>query len=116
MDQFYKVFSFILITILITSCSENKEDQEWISLFNGKNLEGWETFLSYQPGSGTEEIIGVNRDPDNIFSVVDGSIRIDGRIWGALTSVDEYENYHLRFKFKWGTKRYPPRENDKRDS
>jgi hypothetical protein len=116
MNQIKKVISLLLLTLIITSCSEKEKDQEWISLFNGKNLEGWETYLSYQPGSGNEEIIGVNKDQDNIFSVVDGSIRIDGRIWGALTTLEEFENYHLRFKFKWGEKRYPPRENEKRDS
>jgi hypothetical protein len=110
------MFSVLLITLSLTTCSEKEKNSEWISLFNGKNLEGWETYLSYQPGSGNEQIIGVNKDPDNIFSVVDGSIRIDGRIWGALTTNDEFENYHLRFKFKWGEKRYPPRENEKRDS
>jgi hypothetical protein len=116
MKRLYYVISVVLLTLALTSCLKNEDDQEWVSLFNGKNLEGWETFLSYQPGTGNEEIIGVNKDPDNIFSVVDGSIRIDGRIWGALTTVDEFENYHLRFKFKWGEKRYPPRENEKRDS
>ena len=116
MNKFITAFFGILITLFIFSCSEKEKDQEWISLFNGKNLEGWDTYLSYQPGSDNEEIIGVNEDPDGIFSVVDGVIRIDGRIWGALTSVKEFENYHLRFKFKWGEKRYPPRENEKRDS
>ena len=28
----------------------------------------------------------------------------------------EYENYHLRFEFKWGEKRWPPREQALRDS
>lgn len=116
MNRIYYAISVLLVTLSLTSCSEKEKDQEWVSLFNGKNLDGWETYLSYQPGSGNEEIIGVNKDPDNIFSVVDGSIRIDGRIWGALTTVEEFENYHLRFKFKWGEKRYPPRENEKRDS
>jgi len=116
MNKFFTSFIGILLTLFIFSCSENEKDQEWVSLFNGNNLEGWETYLSYQPGSDNEEIIGVNEDPDGIFSVVDGAIRIDGRIWGALTSVKEFENYHLRFKFKWGEKRYPPRENEKRDS
>lgn len=116
MNRIYLVFIALLISLSINSCSDKEKDQEWISLFNGEDLDGWETYLSYQPGSGNEQIMGVNKDPDGIFSVVDGSIRIDGRIWGALTTVEEFENYHLRFKFKWGEKRYPPRENEKRDS
>ena len=68
---------------------------KWISLFNGKDLSGWDTFLSYVPESGSKEIIGVNKDPQGVFSVVEGSIRISGQIWGALTSQQEFENYHL---------------------
>jgi len=49
---------------------------------------------------------------------VDGkpAIRISGEIFGALTSKDEFENYHLKLEFKWGEKKWPPREKDVRDS
>lgn len=105
-----------LVILLITMCRIPGKEDVWIPLFNGKDLSGWDTFLSYQPGSDNTDILGVNNDPDGIFSVVDGTIRIDGRIWGALTSNEEFENYHLRLKFKWGEIRYPPREQEKRDS
>lgn len=126
-----RIFELFFIGLLIIGCDTAKKDaseaesvpgsapdseNEWISLFNGNDLTGWEKFLAFQPGSGNEEVLGVNNDPDNIISVVDGTIRIDGRIWGALTSIDEYENYHLRLAFKWGEKRYPPREEELRDS
>ena len=44
------------------------------------------------------------------------AIRISGEIYGALTTRAEYENYHLRFEFKWGEQRWPPREQAVRDS
>jgi hypothetical protein len=116
MNKYYNIYYLILSGVIMISCARVHEEQEWISLFNGKDLSGWETFLSYQPGTDNTKITGVNTDPEGIYSVVDGTIRIDGRIWGALTSEDEYENYHLRLKFKWGDKRYPPRENERRDS
>jgi len=93
-----------------------KVSYEWTSLFNGKDLSGWDTYLSYVPESGSKEIIGVNKDPQGVFSVVDGNIRISGQIWGALTSQQEFENYHLRLEFKWGEKQWPPRNKSKRDS
>jgi hypothetical protein len=104
----------------------------WISLFNGKDLASWDTFLGKphtlidvpgQPRNDQGEYanaIGVNRDPKAVFSVVaiDGApaIRISGEIYGALTTREEYENYHLRFEFKWGERRWPPREQAIRDS
>src|SRR5262249_12828717 len=78
----------------------------WQALFNGKDLDGWETWLG-RPHTGGE-IVGLNKDPKNVYSVVmvDGksAIRISGEIWGALTSKAEYENYHLKLQFKWGEK------------
>jgi hypothetical protein len=116
MKKSLMIVKAILILLIMNSCTPKDEENNWIPLFNGKDLSGWDTYLSYQPGTGNTEIKGVNNDPDGIFSVVEGAIRIDGRIWGALTSTEEYENYHLRLKFKWGDRRYPPREQERRDS
>ena len=104
----------------------------WEPLFNGKDLAGWDTFLGKpfpqidvpgQPRNAKGEYlnpIGVNVDPKRVFSVVevDGApaICISGEIYGALTTQRELENYHLRFEFKWGTRRWPPREQALRDS
>jgi hypothetical protein len=116
MLKYYKISGLIVLGLFLMTCKPDDKEQEWVSLFNGKDLRGWDTWLSYQPGSGNSEILGLNNDPAGIFSVVGGAIRVDGRIWGALTSTQEFENYHLRLKFKWGEKRYPPRENEMRDS
>jgi 3-keto-disaccharide hydrolase len=106
--------------------------EPWTPLFNGKDLASWDTFLGKPhtlvdvPGHPRDPqgeylgAIGVNRDPKHVFSVVpvDGApaIRISGEIYGALTTREEYENYHLRFEFKWGEKRWPPREQAIRDT
>ena len=34
------------------------QDAEWVPMFNGRDLTGWDTFLSYQPDTGSEEILG----------------------------------------------------------
>ncbi|MDN5212757.1 hypothetical protein QQ020_11895 [Fulvivirgaceae bacterium BMA12] len=75
------------------------------SLFNGKDLSGWYTYL--RPPEPTSEVdglkdrkyvkhIGLNEDPLNIFTVVqeDGSpaIRISGEVPGVLITKEEYEN------------------------
>ena len=107
-----------LVIVFLGALLENKiaGESKWKPLFNGKDLSGWDTFLSYQPESGSKEIIGVNKDPEGVFSVAAGMIRISGKIWGALTSKEEFENYHLRLQFKWGEKKWPPRDKSKRDS
>jgi hypothetical protein len=92
--------------------------EKWASLFNGKDLEGWDTWLG-RPFGG-KEVVGLNKDPSKVYTVVEAdgkpAIRISGEIFGALTSKQEYENYHLKLEFKWGQKKWPPREKAVRDS
>lgn len=92
----------------------------WRPLFNGTSFDGWETFLgrphrsSDLPGTRDAkgeyaEPIGVGRDPKGVFSIVnvDGgpAIRVSGEIYGALTTVEEFGDYHLRFgpRGEWNT-------------
>jgi hypothetical protein len=88
------------------------------SLFNGKDLTGWDTWLG-KPFKG-DKAVGLNTDPQKVYTVVavDGqpAIRISGEVFGALTTKDEFENYHFKLEFKWGEKRWPPREKAVRDS
>jgi hypothetical protein len=99
-----------------TTADEPKDG--WVPLFNGKDLSGWDTWLG-RP-TGQKEPVGLNKDPNKIYTVVeeDGkpAIRISGEIFGALTTKKEFENYHLKLDFKWGEKRWPPREKAVRDS
>jgi hypothetical protein len=78
-----------------------------IKLFNGKNLEGWYTFIKDK---------GKNNDPKKVFTVQDGMIRISGEEFGCITTNDEFENYKLTVEFKWGEITYDPRVDKARDS
>jgi hypothetical protein len=108
--------SLIVLVALVGASPITHAADGWRSLFNGKDFSGWETFVSYQPGSGNTTIRGVNNDPRKVFSVVNGMIRISGEEWGGLTSLEEFEDFHFKFETKWGQKRWPPRDNAKRDS
>jgi Domain of Unknown Function (DUF1080) len=83
-------------------------------LFNGRNLDGWYTYLDGK---------GKNSDPDKVFQVHDGLIHIykdaaDGTPmpFGYMATEKEYADYHLRFEYRWGDKRFAPRAQSKRDS
>jgi hypothetical protein len=104
----------------------------WRSLWNGRDFGGWETWLGVPhktvaglalPRNAQGEytdVVGLNQDPLGVYSIVkvDGkpAIRISGQIYGALTTLEELESYHLRFEFKWGTQKWEPRLNAVRDS
>ena len=112
------------------SCTTQRED--WQPLWNGQDFSGWVKFLGI-PHSNTEvpgqaqdtsgrytQPLGQEHDPLGVFSVVeqDGepAIRVSGQIFGTLYTEQDYGNYHLRLQYKWGEKKWPPRENLRRDS
>jgi len=78
-----------------------------LHLFNGKNLDGWYTFIKER---------GKNVDPKKVFTVKKGMIRISGEEYGCITSVDEFESYKILVEFKWGEITYEPRIDKARDS
>lgn len=98
----------IVIGLGFLSCKGPKQlaETEVVSLFNGKNLDGWYTYLEER---------GRNEDPRDVFSVTDGMLRISGEEWGSLTTEEEYEDYHLITEFKWGDQTFEPRKHRARD-
>lgn len=98
----------LIITSVAFSQNQSKSDiNDSVILFNGKNLDGWYTFVQNR---------GRDIDPKNVFTVQDGMIRISGEEWGGITSVEEFENYHLIVEFKWGEQTFAPRLKNARDS
>lgn len=117
-----------LFSIYITLCafaSVNAQSTgNWQSLFNGKDFSGWETYLD-RPYTTTSEPgktppLGLNNDPTHVFSVVrednQPALRISGETFGGINTLADFENYHLRLEFKWGTQKWPPRLDHTRDS
>ena len=78
-----------------------------IRLFNGKDLDGWYSYLKDR---------GRDQDPQKVFTVADGMLRISGEEYGCVTSDKEYENYRLVMEFKWGEKTWGGRVDKARDS
>lgn len=117
-------FSAIVLAFLssgFTSAPVNKKKQ---LLFNGKDLTGWDTYIGPLYDSikkkFTGEPIGLNKDPQKVFTVVkeDGkpAIRISGEQFAGISTQQEFANYHLRLEFKWGKLKWAPKRNAKRDS
>lgn len=114
-------FLFVLCTSFVADVDQGIVAD---SLFNGKNLEGWDTYLGAPYDSVqkkfTGERLGLNVDPTSVFSVVkkDGepAIRISGERFGGISTKQSYSNYHLTLEFKWGKLKWNPKRKEKRDS
>jgi hypothetical protein len=117
MQNTHLVFCFLFLFIIPgknqaqtaseTLKSNNLVRQQTIPLFNGKNLDGWYTYLKKQ---------GRDKDPDQVFKVEKKQIHISGYEYGCITTDKEYEDYDLEMEFKWGDKTHEPRVTAARDN
>jgi hypothetical protein len=107
-------------------CAALRADDGWKPLWNGRDLSGWSVWIGKphasvvvdglakdEKGNYTQPIGA--RDPLGVFTVapmVDGqpAIHISGQVFGELRSVASLQNFHLRLQFKWGEKKWPPRD------
>ncbi|WP_018616061.1 3-keto-disaccharide hydrolase [Segetibacter koreensis] len=118
------VFLLFLFFISVVSFSTIRRNDDWTSLFNGRDLTGWNTYLGPDLDSTGKIIgktpVGLDNDPKHVFTIVkeDGEniIRISGESWGAISTKNEYENYHFQLKFKWGNLTWGQKKNKKKDS
>ena len=82
---------------------EKPESDGWVPLFNGKNLDGWYSYLDSS---------GKNKDPNGVFKVENGMIHIlDVPMSGGksdngyLATTQEFSNVRIHVEYKWGAKR-----------
>lgn len=108
-----KVVPLLLVCLgaLMVSC---QKAPEWRALFNGEDLNGFDTHLGKSLGGEWSEVSDAATE-ESVFSVVeiDGEqvIRISGEINGSLATQEAFENYHLRLVFKWGETIYSKRNS-----
>lgn len=104
---------------------------DWQPLLDSE-LTQWRTYLGYpNPDTPLENIprnaegeysqpVGYDRDERQVFSLQmqqgEPVLRISGEIYGGLFTRDTFSDYHLRLQFKWGEKKWYPREDLPMDS
>ena len=93
------------IIIVITSClnltvviaqqntlTEKEQQEGWLSLFNGKDLQGWHSYLESKPGKAwqvEDGAIVLNKNDKNVYED-----------YADLTSNAEFENFDLKLEWK----------------
>ncbi|WP_109434528.1 DUF1080 domain-containing protein [Aquimarina sp. AU119] len=129
----------VCILSIIISCSDFPKDErqnitkevQWKYLID-EELSNWDTYLSFKHQKGYDgsapknedgtliDPIGMNKSEYKVFTTVkegeDEIIKVSGEYYGCLISKEEYKDYHLQLKFKWGDKKWTPRESLLKDS
>ena len=94
--------------LLVAGCRSTPASREPIHLLNGTDLSHFYSFLKDS---------GKDNDPDHVFTLTNGVLRISGEHYGYLSTQEtNYSNYKLLAEFKWGEKTWAPREANARDS
>jgi hypothetical protein len=119
-----KPLLLLMFCVILFGFTTSLKKDHWKQLFNGKDLTGWDTYIgpdlddSGKPITGTP--IGLNNDPRHVFTIVkdngENTIRISGENWGAISTKEEYENYHLQLQFRWGALLWGQKKGKKKDS
>ena len=90
---------------------------EWRPLFNGRDLTGW---IKYLATPDSAQPLVPNVDPKNVFTVTnlngENVIHVSGERYGAITTHDQFTNFHFRVQFQWGLARWGGRAKVGRDT
>ncbi|WP_438977560.1 ThuA domain-containing protein [Polaribacter sp.] len=131
--RFQKMIKGGILWAANTAQVKKPSTKKWTNLFEGNYTKNWDVFIGvpHKTVKSLENVdaksdgkkgkpLGLNNDPKNVFTFKEESgeniLHISGEIYGALTSKQEYENYHLKLQFKWGEKVWEPRLLKQRDS
>lgn len=133
------LFTFFCSTISVSLAADSSKlataslTNNWKLLLDPE-LSQWQVFMgvphlsvknlpegTFQSEDVREGIpMGINNDPNNVFSTYEQNgetiLRVSGEIYGGLTSVQTFENYHLQVKYRWGNKKWEPHLATERDS
>lgn len=109
------------------------QEEKWTNLLDPK-LSQWELWMGVPHTSvkgvpeGTPQSddynkgtpLGLGNDPKKVFSMIeeDGKpvLKITGEIYGGLTTLKEYGDYHFSCEVKFGDEKWAPRLQKQRDS
>lgn len=87
------------------SSNEPEYQDEWISLFNGENLDGWTPkFAGHEPGVNYKNTFRVE---DGLLKVAyDNYVTFDGK-FGHLFYEQPYSNYRIRLEYRFVGEQVP---------
>jgi hypothetical protein len=105
---FFASIVLLLAVSGLNSVSASPADDGWTPLFNGRNFDGWYTYLKSS---------GKNHDPNGVFKVENGAIHIldvpAGKFEnGYLATTQEFSNVRIHVEYKWGVKRVAEGKRD----
>lgn len=130
-----KVSLIIAVALLfsLTSFTKNTDskDDGWINLLDN-SLSKWDMYLSYKHQNGYSgkiptdangnqiPPIGYNKNVNNMFTVIqennESVLKVTGEYYGCVFTKENFKNYRLKLKVKFGAKKWEPRTDKLMDA
>jgi hypothetical protein len=105
MSKFCKYLTFFLLLSCSAFAQKSADKEEWQSLFNGKDLKGWDIKIAG---------FKVNDNHKNTFLVEDGMIRVNYKEYDKFTTEyghiyynKPFSHYRLRLKYRFTGNQVP---------
>lgn len=98
LSETFSCFLLIFSSLINVMAQENTDEEEWIQLFNGKDLEDWDIKIGGY---------NVNENFKNTFDVEDGILKIaqnkkpGNKIIGHLYYKKPFSYYKIRFEYRF---------------
>lgn len=105
MKFFLQAFLLVFSTAIVLQSSVHA--QKMNSLFSPEKPGDWHIYIAK---------LGRNNDPTHVFQFERNVLRVSGENFGYIVTEKKYADFHFVVEFKWGKRKYPPRENSKRDA
>jgi hypothetical protein len=100
-------FKFFLVLLIAMLAQTILPAQITTALFNPAKKNEWHIYISK---------LDKNNDPRHVFQFEKNVLHVSGEDFGYIVTEKKYADFHFTVEFKWGEKKYPPRENAKRDA
>ncbi|MDB5009162.1 MAG: hypothetical protein JWP45_3555 [Mucilaginibacter sp.] len=124
-------FTKILFAACFLLCTSFQPKDEWTYLLD-KKLSKWEIYQSFRHKDGYKgqapkdangnlvKPVGYNINEGNEFSTIDQNgevvLKVYGDLYGCIFTKQDFGNYDLKLKVKWGDKKWEPRLHEDKDS
>ena len=93
------IITLLALLVILSGCTTAKQSNEYTSLFNGKDLDGWIIKVNKSP---------VGENPGNIFRVEDGLLSVSydayekfDNDFGHIHTAKSYKNYRFRCEYRF---------------
>jgi hypothetical protein len=98
----------LLLMLTLAARAPAQSEPQPIHLLSGNDLSPFYPFLTNSSAGS---------DPDHVFTLTNGVLRITGQHYGYLaTKQTNFANYKLIAEFRWGEQTWSPRATNARDS